>query len=68
MLIGMTSILGVLGVAAASNLSEYVLEHIGHGDKVIFIKIAGYCVCAFIAWDIWWKLVNHVSFVFGVGL
>lgn len=67
-MIGISSLFGVLGVAAVSSLSEYLLDRFGHGDKIVFVKIAGYCICAYVAWDIWLDLVHYVGFKFGVRL
>jgi len=67
-MIGMASLFTVAGVAGVSALTEHLLERFGHGNKVVFVKIAGYCICAYVAWDVWFDLVHYVSTMFGVRL
>jgi hypothetical protein len=57
-------VVGGIGVLAYG--IETVLIKIGQEDKIVFLKIAAWSCGAFVAWDVWWKLVHYVERVFGV--
>lgn len=67
-MIGLDSLFAVAGVGIAAELIGMVLENIGQGNKVVFVRIASYVVCGFIAWDVWWDGINYVASKFGVSL
>jgi hypothetical protein len=54
------------GIGVLAHALEAVLTNTGQSDKVVFLKITTYCSCAFVAWEIWWKLVREVERMFGV--
>lgn len=62
----MGGIFTVAGIAICSSVVQTIMEHFGHGDKVVFVKIIGYVACAFIAWNVWWDLVHYIESSFGV--
>lgn len=63
---GMESLFAVAGVGIVSELVGNVLENIGQGNKVVFVRIASYIACGYIAWDVWWEGVSYVASKFGV--
>lgn len=62
----LTPVFEVLGVGVVAHLSGIVLENIGHGGKVIYVKIGAYVASAYIAFDAWWDCVREVARTFGV--
>lgn len=64
----MSALLTVAGIAIASEFIGKAMEHFGQGDKIIFIKIAAYVACGYVAMDFWWDGVRHVAHAFGVSV
>lgn len=62
----MTAMLTVAGIAIASEFIANLMENFGHGNKVIFVKIASYMACGYVAMDFWWDGVRMVAGQFGV--
>lgn len=56
----------VLGVGVATHFGGIVLENMGQGGKVMYLKIAGYVVCAGIAFHTWWDYLRQIAAIFGV--
>lgn len=56
----------ILGIGVVSHFSGAALENLGHGGKVIYLKIAGYCVCAYVAFDTWFDALHKIAAMFGV--
>ena len=67
-LIIMTAIFTIAGIAVISEMISKGMEYFGHGDKIVFIKVAGYIACGYIAWDAWWDGVRFVAHTFGVNI
>jgi hypothetical protein len=57
-----------VGVALTTHFGGVLLEQTNHGDKVVYIKIVGYCVCAYIGITTWWEYVHKIAGMFGVFL
>ncbi|WP_308636094.1 hypothetical protein [Paenibacillus silvisoli] len=62
----MTTMLTIAGIAIASEFIGNLMEHFGHSNKVVFVKIAAYISCGYIAMDFWWDGVRTVAGQFGV--
>lgn len=56
----------VLGIGVASHFGSMALENLGHGGKVIYLKITGYVACAYVAFDAWWDALHKIAAMFGV--
>ncbi|MGG4035038.1 hypothetical protein ABEV74_15205 [Paenibacillus cisolokensis] len=65
-MVELTPIFKILGVGVASHFGGVALENMGHGGKVVYLKIAGYVVSAYIAFDAWWDALRHIAHLFGV--
>lgn len=65
-MVELTPIFEVLGIGVVSHFSGNVLEQMGHGGKVMYIKIGAYVGCAYIAFDAWWECLRKVAHTFGV--
>lgn len=62
----MSTLFAVAGVALTSQLIEQIMGYLGHGDKVVFVKIAAYIAAGYIAWDVWWDGIHMIAREFGV--
>jgi hypothetical protein len=62
----MTALLTVAGISIASEMIAKLMEEYGQGSKVVFIKIAAYIACGYVAFDFWWDGVRYVASTFGV--
>ncbi|MGG4090585.1 hypothetical protein [Paenibacillus lautus] len=62
----LAAIFKILGIGVVSHFSANVLENMGHGGKVMYIKIAGYVACAYVSLDAWWDCLRMVARTFGV--
>lgn len=62
----LAAIFKILGIGVVSHFSTSVLENMGHGGKVIFVKIAGYVACAYVSFEVWWECLRQVAHTFGV--
>jgi hypothetical protein len=65
-MIELAPIFKVLGVGVVTHFGGSILENMGQGSKVLYLKIAGYAVCAWIAFDVWWTYLQRIAAIFGV--
>ncbi|MFD1953753.1 hypothetical protein ACFSL6_17605 [Paenibacillus thailandensis] len=56
----------VAGIAIGSEFVAMLMEENGHGNKVMFVKIASWVSCAYVALDFWWEGLRHAAAFFGV--
>jgi hypothetical protein len=56
----------VAGIGVIAYALETVLNNIGQGDKVVFLKITSWSAGAYVALEIWWKVEAYVERMFGV--
>jgi hypothetical protein len=61
-----TPLLNIVGIAAGTMLVETILEKTGHGDKVVYARIAGYVITAYYGFKIWREYVSRVGAIFNV--
>ena len=62
----MSALFTIAGIALTSQLIEQIMGYLGHGDKVVFVKIAAYIASGYVAWDFWWGSIHYVAGRFGV--
>lgn len=62
----MKALLTVAGIAIISSIVEKLMDEYGQGNKVVFVKIAAYIACGYVALDYWWEGVRFVATTFGV--
>lgn len=62
----MAPIVTVAGIALGSAVIEKAMEVMGHGDKVVFVKIISWVAAAGFTLNFWWDGVKHVVQSFGV--
>ena len=51
MMVTMTSVFTVAGIAIGTSIVEYLMELYGHGDKVKFVKIIAWMAAGYITLD-----------------
>lgn len=68
----MTSQLGpifqILGIGVATHFGGIILENMGQGGKVLYVKVAAYALCAWITFETWWGYMEKIAMIFGVSV
>jgi hypothetical protein len=62
----MTALFTVAGISIISEIVARLMEEYGQGNKIVFVKIAAYIACGYVAFDFWWDGVRYVASQFGV--
>lgn len=62
----LTPILNIAGIAAGAWLVEQVLEHSGHGDKVVMVRVVSFGVTAWYTLRTFLTYLHRVASMFGV--
>lgn len=63
---GIGAALKIAGIAISSEFIGRIMEDMGHGNKVVFVRIATYVACGYIAFEAWWDAIRYVAHTFGV--